>query len=81
MAAGSELNNASAVSDHPIHACRGHSAAAVEMNRIHKANLPWPKGPIAALVRTKAPRINAGKGENFLILIIGRKHLTSKAST
>jgi hypothetical protein len=42
MAAGSEseLEKASAVSDHPIHACRGDSAAAVGMGEIHKANLP-----------------------------------------
>jgi hypothetical protein len=40
MAAGSELNNASAVSDEPIYARRGHGATAVEISGIHKAKLP-----------------------------------------
>jgi len=40
MAAGSELNNASALSDHPIHARRGYSAASVGMSGMHKADLP-----------------------------------------
>jgi hypothetical protein len=40
MAAGSELNNASTVSDQPIHPYCGDSAAAVGMGEIHKANLP-----------------------------------------
>jgi hypothetical protein len=53
MAAGSELNNASAVSDHPIHACRGYSAATDGMSAIHKANLPKPKGLLTALARSE----------------------------
>ena len=52
MAAGSELNNASAVSDHPIHACRGYSAAAVGMSGIQEANLPEPEELLAALARS-----------------------------